>query len=53
MLCLREGCLWRVGSSGQGANLDAILERALEALLEPVGREARRKAAEAIRRAQA
>jgi hypothetical protein len=37
------------GRSEQNANPDAALERLLEALMEPVGREARRKAAEAIR----
>lgn len=36
------------GRPGQVANLEAALERLLEALMEPIGREARRKAADAI-----
>jgi hypothetical protein len=36
------------GRPGQPANQDAALDRLIEALLEPEGRQARRKAAEAI-----
>ena len=38
------------GRSGQGANPVLALDRLLEALMEPVGRETRRKAAEALNR---
>jgi site-specific DNA recombinase len=39
------------GSRGRAANLTAALDGLVEALMEPVGREARRRAAEAIRNA--
>jgi hypothetical protein len=39
------------GSSGRRANPGADLERLVEALMEPVGRQARRLAAEAIGKA--
>lgn len=39
------------GRSEQNANLEGALERLLEHLMEPVGRQARRRAAEAIRQA--
>jgi hypothetical protein len=41
------------GATGQGANPTALLDRLLEALMEPVGREARQRAAEAIQAAAA
>jgi hypothetical protein len=37
------------GSSGRPANPVTALDRVLETLMEPVGREARRQAADAIR----
>ena len=40
------------GGSGRAANLDLLLGQLLEALLEPVSRKARKRAAEAIRRSQ-
>jgi len=39
------------GRSGRPANLAANLGRLLEALMEPAGRQARRRATEAVRRA--
>lgn len=38
------------GRPGRPANLEKTLKRLLEALLEPLGREARRRAADTIRR---
>ena len=40
----------KTGRSGRRANPDATLDRLLEALMEPTGRMARRRAVEAIRR---
>ena len=40
------------GRPGRRANPAALLDRLLEALLEPIGRAARRRAAEAIQRKQ-
>ena len=39
------------GSSGRPANLERTLQLVLEALMESAGREVRRRAADAVRRA--
>jgi hypothetical protein len=43
----------KAGALGQPANPAALLDRLLEHLMEPIGRQTRRRAAEAIRKAGA